>query len=64
MSFLVSHNDFLVPPAKAGGNLNRGFLFKDKLLLASFINFEFYESKYFKENNQPKVELPPALAGE
>lgn len=58
MSFLVSHNDFLVPPAKAGGNLNRGFLFKDKLALSSFIKIHFYKS-----NNMPKAELPPFSNG-
>ncbi|HRG48268.1 MAG TPA: PDDEXK nuclease domain-containing protein [Leptospiraceae bacterium] len=61
--------DFLVPPAKAGGNSNRVFLFKDKLALSTIRKIHFYKSNIFQKNelnqsnNQPKAELPPALAG-
>ena len=56
---------FLVPPAKAGGNLNRGFLFKDKLLFASYIELiALILFLNIKSNNVPEAELPPFLNGE
>ncbi len=54
------------PPDKSGGNSNRGSLFKDKLSLSSFVNDEsnnMPKNKLHQSNNQPKAELPPALAG-
>ncbi|HRG73601.1 MAG TPA: hypothetical protein PLX69_03490 [Leptospiraceae bacterium] len=60
---------FLVPPAKAGGNSNRGFLFKDKLSLSTIRKIQYYKSKFFQKNELhhsnklPEAELPPALAG-